>query len=144
MRRDLFKRIKDGRLDRIRKHLDDESLTTKQRQELRKEVRRRESLLRQHSRNQNLMPRINHAIRASTTPLSVRQTASRYKNVMTPNQRANILNVLRRVRKNAEDKHMNMFLMTRNYEALLRELRKIKTHAASVRDALSRSKIRYL
>lgn len=121
-----FKRIKDGRLDRLRRHVFDASLTPKQRRELRREVRRREQLMTEHKLNRQLKNRVNATIRSSTTPRSVRATASRYKNVMTNAQRANMHDQATRVRKSTEAKYLAQFEKNGNYKKLFASLRELK------------------
>lgn len=126
MRQQDFKKIKDGRIDRLRRHLFDASLTPKQRRELRREVRRREQLANERALNRQLPNRINASIRASQTPQTARVTASRYRNAMTNTQRANLKNQLARVSKNAEIKHVKQFHKNGDHAKLLESLRRLR------------------
>jgi CRISPR/Cas system-associated endoribonuclease Cas2 len=126
MKQQDLKKIKDGRIDRLRRHLFDASLTPKQRRELRSELRRRERLANERLLNKQLKNRINASIRASHSPHHARVTASRYKNAMTNAQRENLKNQLVRVSKNAEHRHVRQFYRNGNHVKLLDALRNLR------------------
>lgn len=138
MKRDQFKKIKEGRLDTIRRHLFDPALTDKQRVELRKVVRRRERLANEHASDRLLSNRINASIRASITPKAVRQTASRYRDVMSGSQRGNALTRLRNVVHKEEQQHLAQFKKSKDYAQLLKALRDLKTAVRNTKTYVGR------
>jgi hypothetical protein len=119
----------------------DPTLTPKQRTELRKEVRRRERLGDQRQGNTVYGNRVNSSIRAATTPIGVLQTASRYKNAMTPNQRENMVQRARNVRATHEDKALKRFFESRNQQELLKSLRDLKKTVKTTADYMKRNRL---
>jgi predicted nucleic acid-binding OB-fold protein len=138
MKLSQFKKIKDGRIDHLRRHMFDPELTPKQRQALRREVRRREKMDNQRQLDRQIVNRINASIRASVTPQMARVTAMRYKNAMTPNQRRDLESQVTRAAKNAERQYVKQFMRTGNATALLASLRALKRTVASTRHAIGK------
>lgn len=136
MRRDLFKEILDSRVNTMRKYLNDPTLTPKQRNELRKAIRRRHKIANDVKRNKQRNERINYSIYASQTPKQVRSVASRYRNSMSLGQRQNTINQMKLVRQKEEEAILRHFLRghdTANYRRLLRNLRDMKTNATKTK-----------
>jgi len=142
MKSDQFARIKHGRLDRVRRHLFDPTLTDKQRRELRREVRRRESLGNQRRRDPLIRNRINASIRSVTTPRSLRSTASRYKNAMTPSQRRNVASKSKTVRQDTEDRLLANLYRHQDYKKFLASIRTLRKDLQTSKDMLSRNRVR--
>jgi hypothetical protein len=85
--------------------------------------------------------RVNSSIRAATTPIGVLQTASRYKNGMTPNQRANMVQRARNVRATHEDKALKRFYESRNQQELLKSLRDLRKTVKTTADYMKRNRL---
>ena len=119
----------------------DPTLTPKQRTELRREVRRRERLGDQRQANTVYPNRVNSSIRAATTPTGVLRTASRYKNAMTPNQRANMVQRARHVRETHENTALKRFFETKNQQELLKSLRDLKKTVKTTADYMKRDRL---
>lgn len=137
MKSQEFKRLKNGRLDRLRLHLSRDDITKKQRAILRKEIERRTNIANQHARNKYLRERINLSIYDAKTPWDLMMVASRYKNVIRKPQINNLLQKSKQVAIDQEKRIMNRFRATRNQTQVLKSLRNMKRTLSKTKDILT-------
>jgi len=140
MRRDMFKQILDSRINVMRKYVVDPTLTTKQRQELKKSIRRRERIGNDLQRNKYRKNRVNMEIYSARSPKTIRTIASRYRDHLLSDQHNELMNRAKIVRQKAEQDSLKQFMATKgNYRKLLANLRAMQLNLAKTKRHLKRS-----
>jgi len=136
MKSDEFKRLKNGRIDRLRFHSVRDDLTPKQRGILLKELSRRQNLANKHARDKYSQQRINIAIYDAQTPHDLFVVASKFKNVMGTNQRKRVLEKSNQIGLEAERRLMQTLKKTGNHMAAFKSIRNLKTKLSKTKDVL--------
>ena len=126
MKHSEFKKIKDGRLERLRLHMFREDLTPKQKRALRKEIDRRIELGNKRQSNRFMKERINIGIYDAKTPMDLFLVASRWKNAMTPDQRVRVTQKANQLAQVAQAKAIRS---GQGYTNILRDIRDAKRNS---------------